>query len=452
MKKNKGITLVALIITIIIMLILVAVTVSVVIKTNLIGTADKTTQRYKEEQEREGNLNNVKANGKDLDEYLKLIEKDQNDDNDDDSKYPTIKAGKIATQVSNYNGAIVPTGYTVSNISSEQTLSEGIVIYNIPSNVDSTAENFWTETDEDGFLKVQTSYDQFVWVPVQRPYVTTEELDTIITKAGTNMTQTQALQTLADNNIYPMAVQYKEQVNGKEVTHYRGVLYTPTLNGNSIKFAVSEISTTDDYTTVEYLREPAFLSDESSGDVGNTIGITQDSLQEKYDSMMNSIKETGGFWVARYELNDYSKRNKEPLNETWYDLYSKCSNYSTSNATGTMITDSQWDQIMIWMKDVKNKEDASKFYLFDSSNMGNYVTENTASPKSSGASDEYKVKNIFDMAGNYIENTTAAAANLLRIKRGNDFGNTGDSGPVSAMSTNDNTGVNGTRITLIINN
>ena len=41
MKRNKGITLIALIITIIVMLILVAVSVNVIIKSNLIGTAGK---------------------------------------------------------------------------------------------------------------------------------------------------------------------------------------------------------------------------------------------------------------------------------------------------------------------------------------------------------------------------------------------------------------------------
>lgn len=41
MKNQKGITLVALIITIIVMLILVAVSVAVVINSNILGTAEK---------------------------------------------------------------------------------------------------------------------------------------------------------------------------------------------------------------------------------------------------------------------------------------------------------------------------------------------------------------------------------------------------------------------------
>lgn len=44
MKTNKGITLIALIITIIVLLILVAVSVNILIKNNLIGTAEKKFQ------------------------------------------------------------------------------------------------------------------------------------------------------------------------------------------------------------------------------------------------------------------------------------------------------------------------------------------------------------------------------------------------------------------------
>ena len=47
MKEEKGITLIALIITIIVMLILVAVSVAVVINSNLIGAAEKAANGYK---------------------------------------------------------------------------------------------------------------------------------------------------------------------------------------------------------------------------------------------------------------------------------------------------------------------------------------------------------------------------------------------------------------------
>ena len=48
MRKNQGITLVALIITIIVMLILVGVVVQVVIQSDLLGTAKNAGDEYEE--------------------------------------------------------------------------------------------------------------------------------------------------------------------------------------------------------------------------------------------------------------------------------------------------------------------------------------------------------------------------------------------------------------------
>ena len=76
MGKNKGITLVALIITIIIMLILVAVSVNVLIKSNLIGTAEKVGDKYKTATEEETKGGTIEINGKKyntIDDYMKEI-------------------------------------------------------------------------------------------------------------------------------------------------------------------------------------------------------------------------------------------------------------------------------------------------------------------------------------------------------------------------------------------
>lgn len=73
MKKNKGITLVALIITIVVMLILVAVSVNILIKSNLIGTAEKTTNAYKTATEEEANGGKIKIGDIEydsIDEYI----------------------------------------------------------------------------------------------------------------------------------------------------------------------------------------------------------------------------------------------------------------------------------------------------------------------------------------------------------------------------------------------
>ena len=76
MRKNQGITLIALIITIIVMLILVGVVVQVVIQSNLLGTAKSAGDKYKTAYEEESNMSGVTINGKaygSVEEYMEEI-------------------------------------------------------------------------------------------------------------------------------------------------------------------------------------------------------------------------------------------------------------------------------------------------------------------------------------------------------------------------------------------
>ena len=73
--KNKGITLVALIITIVVMLILVAVSVNVIVNSDLIGHAEKIGDAYKNAVAEEEGYNPTFGNGKTLEDYMAGIEK-----------------------------------------------------------------------------------------------------------------------------------------------------------------------------------------------------------------------------------------------------------------------------------------------------------------------------------------------------------------------------------------
>ena len=73
MIKNKGITLIALIITIVVMLILVAVSVNIIINSNIIGQAEKAAEGYKTAYEQESNIGQVTIGGKtynSIEDYL----------------------------------------------------------------------------------------------------------------------------------------------------------------------------------------------------------------------------------------------------------------------------------------------------------------------------------------------------------------------------------------------
>ena len=71
MRRDKGITLVALIITIVVMLILVAVSVNVIVNSDLIGHAEKTGDAYRNAIAKEEAYNPSIGNGKTLDDYMK---------------------------------------------------------------------------------------------------------------------------------------------------------------------------------------------------------------------------------------------------------------------------------------------------------------------------------------------------------------------------------------------
>ncbi len=71
MRKENGITLVALIITIVVMLILVAVSVNVIVNSNLIGHSEKTGDAYRNAIAKEEAYNPSIGNGKTLDDYMK---------------------------------------------------------------------------------------------------------------------------------------------------------------------------------------------------------------------------------------------------------------------------------------------------------------------------------------------------------------------------------------------
>ena len=247
---------------------------------------------------------------------------------------------------------------------------------------------------------------------------------------------------------------------------YSGILYTFTDGTSGVDIVPQNYTTTSGY------REPATVSSDSSN------GIT--SLQSEYKIMIESVEEKGGFWVGRYETTNMNSSNftTTPVTSikgiktgissvTWYKMYEGQKTYKTakltqSASTSSMIWGSQWDQIMIWMKDVPSKYTNSiytgKFYITNSVGMGNFGTisgvndgyPNTLSPANAGC---FEVKNVFDLAGNVYDWTLEAYNTGNRVYRGGRF-NTTNSSYTGAGNrdytyppTNSNSS-NGSRLTL----
>lgn len=146
MRKNKGITLVALIITIIVMLILVAVSVNVLIKSNLIGTAEKTVNKYKTVAEEEGKGEAIEIGGKkyaSIDEYLKekgMIEEETHNwtrtGDDLECKHCNVKLtiGQEINYIDNGKGSSSITAEKASGYTETAELKNGIKIASLNTN------------------------------------------------------------------------------------------------------------------------------------------------------------------------------------------------------------------------------------------------------------------------------------------------------------------------------
>ena len=257
---------------------------------------------------------------------------------------------------------------------------------------------------------------------------------------------------------FPMAIANGTNADGS--TKYRSVLYDFSLSNNGTEVIVSDKS----YTPESGYWEPGYLNDSTYADgnpTNNNVGITSTSLQTEFDRMIAKVKTNGGFWVGRYETTSMVKDSSQDSTKkitvikgttegiadtasasdgtglNWYRMYAQQKNYANlysqkynieATRTSSMIWGSQWDQIMIWMRKIandKNTANKNTFYVINAVGMGNLgVTADEKDKNSSdirlaetGSSDDYKVKNIYDLAGNVYDWTLESSKTSNRVLR-----------------------------------
>ena len=160
-KSDRAITLIALVVTIIVLLILAGVTInSVVGSDGVIKKSKVAVNQYKKSEGEEEvsikNLENV------VDKYEK------------DSQEKYLKSGEYASNTDMYSDgtslAVIPAGFTVSGMASENKISSGLVIYK----GDLSKANWQTEKDTSG-NDIKRTYNQYVWIPcTEEEYKRTE--------------------------------------------------------------------------------------------------------------------------------------------------------------------------------------------------------------------------------------------------------------------------------------
>ena len=173
----------------------------------------------------------------------------------------------------------VPGGATVSKIPGEyENIDEGFVIY--ITNGEEIKD--WSNAET-----IQKTYDQFVWVPVEKAYVTVEEME------GDSLENLESY--ITEKNVYPMAVKSGET--------YSGILYDFKDGENGVEI------TPYDYKTTSSYREPDVVSYDT-GDYASE-GVTKEGLQSEYKKMVEGVNAKGGFWVGRYETSNMKSSNSE---------------------------------------------------------------------------------------------------------------------------------------------
>lgn len=329
-----------------------------------------------------------------------------------------LNKGEIATERSIYtdenkNSVTVPAGYAI--VSDSPNVEEGLVISDI--------------ANDD--LDNSKGGNQFVWIPVETPI-----LDVSDCKDETDIND--AITESVDSKKYPMAIKLADG-------NYKGVLYRFEAINENTATKVSFIA----YSETSTEKEPENLEDSSA----NIPEWTQEMYQTEYNNLVKRVKKDKGFWVARYETSidknnkAQSKKNeKVTTNVSWYDLYNIEKTLSTETVSSHMIWGSQWDQIMIWIKDVKNPlaGESNRYFILDSTNMGNYLNteikdEENTTIKRAGEAFRFKagelagtkVNNIYDLAGNVWEWTMEANFTTLRTVRGGDCSYNGNIYPAS---------------------
>ena len=387
LKNNKGITLVALVVTIVVLLILAGVSINLVIGEN-------------------GIISKAKDAKKDYEQSKLNEEKDLQGLNgwmDEQVPPPPIKVaeGTKASKNGTINGGeptamnpIIPQGYIPIN-QGEAVWGDGT---NAPT--EASVNNGLVIKDESG--------NEWVWVPVPEPSELYEAKSNTITQGGVNVTT----QNYTKSATLPGAT--------------RG-----TPNSTSFREPGIVVGDNTQYDAGKYYSEKTYV--EVAGfPASTTLEQFAKALVDDYNDMIASLEKYRGFYIGRYELSEQGEKKGATVgSQIWYTAYKQAKNIIPNEATGKvetrMIWGLQWDATCKWISNNGDKKNIN-----NSSSWGNHATEQEfKSIQVTGFSEEWKANNIYDLAGNCAEWTQEAISTKYRVVRGGDNYNTGSHNSVS---------------------
>ena len=396
-NKNKGITLVALIITIVVMLILVAVSVNVIIKSNLIGTAEKTVDKYKTASEEEGNNGVIEINGK---KYASIEDYQAKKEYIDSNIPGGTRVTENTKYVSGGKTAWIPKGFTVSGIDSERTIKSGLVIYDIP---EGTTPD-WSNPDS-----VKTKYNQFVWIPVE-----VKSTDTENSIARFYRSEWTANESTGGERTNGLSTDYTEPDSTNDTADKTGI-------ANQIANLTKSIYKYGGFYIGRY--EAGSETERTSSSGVTTLGIKQDMYPYNYvkwGDSESSIGTTGAVYLSNslYNTNEYGATSMLCTGACWDSMldFIKDSEHSVTDSTKWgNYSNSETFEITRGAYAVYNNNTLGSF-----NNVGSKYSKmkNTSILLTTGATERNCSKNIYDVAGNCYEWTTESNSSSNRVYRG----------------------------------
>ena len=304
-----------------------------------------------------------------------------------------LKNSTIDGNVGTYNNPIIPKGFKAVNVGTAtwgtaNGYQNGLVIE------DATGDSI-------------TNGSQFVWVPV-------EDIAKFVRKDWQNWSGVTTEEPSAPSS------SYKENETTYEYTQMKNSV--TTYGGFYVARYEAGITDTSKKSTQDGTIKPV----SRNTNVWNCIPWGGTTTAEAIDGYQGNDKANGAVKVARSMYPDTEKI-------TEYALPAIATN--NTGAKSTLIYGVQWDSIMRWMKEIENssatKTSPQNKYILDSAGKGNYQDSDSTNNPAATGTNNYAVKNIFDMAGNVWEWTMEAYLTINRVYRGGNYNISGSNNPAS---------------------
>ena len=330
MKGNKGITLVALVVTIVVLLILAGISLNLVLGENGIITKAQEA-RDKTEQARINTEKSMNSLEQELSNYV--------------NKTDSGNGGNSGGSQTTVENVVIPEGYYYVG----GTKAKGIVIS------DNVADKELDKGKEN--VRRDLAGNQWVWVPVETP----SSLYTTVA-AGQKLDGSTGVKTTKYTN-----------------TIISGI--TRVKPGDTSDYREPDILTNEDNDT--NAKTAGFSS----------LANMAETMKNDYEEMIASLEKYKGFYIGRYELTaNGEKTGATQTGVNWWELYKNCTTLASGSKVKTrMIWGLQWDATCNWLASSGfNIKDSSTWGNYDNNTAtGHGSTQNTGFSESWKANNIY---------------------------------------------------------------